>query len=221
MLDSMNLSVYCLKYAESVLPESMAFIDGSKEKVIPISFSIYLVRYCNRNILIDAGCDTMPGFDMKKFYSPAFVLRTTGLSAENITDVIITHAHHDHIEAIKHFKNATVHITEDEYLNGKRYITDNNSVNVFNEDYEIMPQVKIIKWGGHSKGSAIVEIRMNNSIHIIAGDECYTNENINSRICTGSIYNKDKALEFIEKYSDKKYLVHTCHDVSLKIERII
>lgn len=221
MMLKSQLCLYCIKYAESFLPEKMVFAGGSSKRIIPISFAIYLIKQGDRNILIDAGCDTMPSFDMKYFYSPAFALRTAGLSAEDITDVIVTHVHHDHIEAIKHFKNATVHITEDEYLNGKIYITDNNSVNVFNDEYEIMPQVKIIKWGGHSKGSAIVEIRMNNSVHIIAGDECYINENINSRICTGSFYNKEKALEFIEKYSNKKYCVHTCHDTSLKTERII
>ena len=221
MTNKNKLCLYCLKYAESFLPEKMVFEGGSSKRIIPISFAVYLIKQGNRNILVDAGCDTMPGFDMKKFCSPAFVIRIADLSAEDITDVIVTHAHHDHIEAIKHFKNATVHITEDEYLNGKRYLTGNNSVNVFRAEYEIMPQVKIIKWGGHSKGSAIVEIRMNNSIHIIAGDECYTNENINSRICTGSFFNKDKALEFIVEYSDKKYLVHTCHDASLNAERII
>ena len=89
--DSINLSLYCLKYAESVLPENMVFIDGSKEKTIPISFAVYLIKSGNRNILVDAGCDTMPGFIMKKFYSPVFVLKKAGLSADEITDVIITH----------------------------------------------------------------------------------------------------------------------------------
>lgn len=37
-----SLSLYCLKYAESVLPENMAYFGGSKEKVIPISFAVYL-----------------------------------------------------------------------------------------------------------------------------------------------------------------------------------
>jgi len=216
-----KISVYCLKYAESVLSENMVFDGGSTEKQIPISFAFYLIKTDNRNILVDAGCDTMPGFDMKKYYSPAFVLRTIGLSVDDITDVVITHAHHDHIEAVKHFKNAMVHITEEEYLNGKKYIPDNMTVNVFKDEYQIMPQVKTIKCGGHSKGSAIVEIISNDTTHILAGDECYTNANIDKKLCTGSFFNKEKAIDFIEKYSNKKYRVHTCHDISLKTERII
>ena len=185
-----HFAVYCLKYAESVLSENMAFFGASEEKVIPISFAVYLIKTRDKNILVDAGCDTMPGFVMKSFYSPAFVLRQADLSADEITDVIITHAHHDHIEALNHFKNAIVHITEEEYLNGKKYIPDNMPVNVLKEDYVIDPQIKVIKCGGHSVGSAIVEINYKDEIHILAGDECYTDLNIGNKICTGTFYNK-------------------------------
>jgi len=219
--DMNTLSVYCIKYAESDLLEDMVFDGGSNKNHIPISFAIYLIKCGDRNILVDAGCDTMPGFKMRKYYSPVFVLRQVGLSANEITDVIITHAHHDHIEAIKHFKNAIVHITEEEYLNGKKYIPDNTTVNVFEQEYQIMPQVKIIKCGGHSVGSAIVEIVGNDTTHILSGDECYTNANIDKKLCTGSFFNKEKSMGFIEKHSDKNYYVHTCHDISLKTERII
>lgn len=216
-----NFAVYCLKYAESVLPESMAFWGASKEKVIPISFAVYLIKTKGKNILVDAGCDAMPDFVMKRYYSPAFVLRKVGLSAEEITDVIITHAHHDHIEAIKHFINAVIHISEEEYSNGKKYIPENMPVNVFKEQILIEEQIKVIKCGGHSTGSSIVEITDKDKIHILAGDECYTNLNIEKRICTGTFYNKEKSIEFVKKYSDKNYYVHTCHDISLKTERII
>lgn len=216
-----HFAVYCLKYAESVLPESMAILDASKEKVIPISFAVYLIRIKNKNILVDVGCDTMPGFAMKRFYSPAFVLRQVGLSSYEITDVIITHAHHDHIEALPHFENAQIHITEEEYSNGEKYIPKNMPVNIFKDEILIDGQIKVIKWGGHSVGSAIVEITDKDAIHILAGDECYTDLNIKNKICTGTFYDKEKSIEFVEKYSNKKYRVHTCHDISLKTERII
>ncbi len=215
------LSVYCIKYAESVLPESMVFLDGDKNKKIPISFAIYLIKIGNRNILVDAGCDTMPGFEMKYFYSPAFVLREVGLSANDITDIIITHSHHDHIEAVHNFKNAVIHISSLEYESGKKYIPDNFTLNVFKDECIINSKIKIIEWGGHSIGSSIVEINTGNAIHIFAGDECYINANIENKICTGSFYNKDKSIKFVEKYSNKKYFVHTYHDISLKTERII
>lgn len=216
-----DISVYCLKYADSVLLEGLIFDGGNKEKNIPITFAFYLIKACGRNILIDCGCNTMPGFDMKKYYSPAFVLRQIGLLTDEITDVIITHSHHDHIEAIKYFKNAVIHISKAEYEIGKHYITEDVKVNVFENDYAINPQIKIIEWGGHSEGSAIVELKTGDNIHIFAGDECYTNANIERKICTGTFTDREKAENFVRKYSNKKYRVHTCHDLSLKTERII
>lgn len=216
-----SLSLYCLKYAQSVLPESMALCGGAKEKVIPISFAVYLIKTKDKNILVDVGCDTMPGFVMQGFYSPAFVLRQVGLSANEITDVIITHSHHDHIDALNHFKNAVVHISEEEYLNGRKYIPLNMRVNVFKDTSVIDNQIKVIKWGGHSIGSAIVEITAEEKIHLLAGDECYINDCITRKIPTGTFENFDKSREFVEKFSNKKYCVHTCHDISLKTEKIL
>ncbi|MBQ1183644.1 MAG: MBL fold metallo-hydrolase [Clostridia bacterium] len=216
-----NLMLYCLKYAESVLPGNEVFSCGSKEKKIPISFAIYLIKFKGRNILVDAGCDTMPGFDMKKFYSPAFVLREIGITADDVTDIIITHSHHDHIEAVKHFKNAEIFITEAEYEIGKRYIPHGIKVNIFNNEYNFNPQIKIVEWGGHSRGSAIVKITDNDITHILAGDECYSNDCIVNRIPTGVHCNLDKSREFVENFSGEKYIVHTYHDINLKTERII
>lgn len=215
------MRVYCLKYAESVLPKSMVFDGGNEKEILPISFVIYLIKSSDRNILVDAGCNTMPGFNMKKYYSPAFVLRQFDLTAKDITDVIITHSHHDHIEAVKHFKNAMIYITKSEYESGKNYISENFKVSTFEKELVINPQIKIMEWGGHSKGSSIVEIKTENSVHILAGDECYSNLNVQNRICTGSFYNKEKSDYFVKKYNDKIYRVHTCHDILLKTERVI
>ena len=56
---------------------------------------------------------------------------------------------------------------------------------------------------------------------MLAGDECYTNDCIDRKIPTGTYCNLDKSREFVEKYSNKKYRVHTCHDISLKTEKIL
>ena len=216
-----NLSLYCVKYAESELPENLVFCGGDKNKKIPISFAVYLIKTKDKNILIDAGCETMPGFVMRKFVSPVSALKKQGLSAEDITDVIITHSHHDHIEAVKYFDRATIHISKLSLKSGRKYIPEGFKVSPFEKEFLLTPQIKIIEWGGHAKGSAIVEIKAEDAIHILAGDECYTNQNIKNKICTGAFFDKEKATEFIEKYSDKKYRVHTCHDISLKTERIL
>lgn len=207
-----NVEIIPVEYGNSVLPESMIFQNGAEDKVRPIVFMVYLIKAENKMILVDAGCVTMPGFDMKNFIGPVKALENMGVSAEDITDVIITHAHHDHIECVSEFKNAKIHIQEDEYESGKHYFKDGMNISLFDEESYVLPNVKAVKIGGHSKGSCIVEITDNDEIYVIAGDECYSYACLNEGIPTGSSYCLKKSKEFIDKYRCEKYNVLLCHE---------
>ena len=100
-----------IEYGKSFLPESMVFQNGEKDKLRPIVFMVYLIKTENRLILADAGCETMPGFDMRDFIGPIKALKKENIQPDDITDVIITHSHHDHIECVKYFKRAVIYIS--------------------------------------------------------------------------------------------------------------
>jgi len=165
-----------LHYGDSVLSEDMIFLNGDKNKVHKISFKVYLVETPDNLILVDAGCETMPGFVMENFIGPLKALEKFNVKPEEITDVLITHAHHDHIECVKYFKNATIHIEKDEYEGGRKYIPANFKVNIFSDRYELSKEIRIVKIGGHSTGSCVVEIIDNDTFYVIAGDECYSRQ---------------------------------------------
>jgi glyoxylase-like metal-dependent hydrolase (beta-lactamase superfamily II) len=201
-----------VEYGRSVLAESMIFQGGAEDIFRPIVFMIYLIKVQDRLILADAGCETMPGFDMHDFIGPVKALEKMNIKPEDITDVIITHSHHDHVECVSRFKNAVIYIQRDEYESGRRYFSEGMSVRLFDDEIQICPDVKAIKIGGHTKGSCIVEIGENREKYIIAGDECYMRECLDKRIPTGSSYCPKKSREFIEKYSGSEYTVMLCHD---------
>ena len=207
-----TLEIIPVEYGRSVLAESMIFQGGAEDIFRPIVFMIYLLKVQDRLILADAGCETMPGFDMHDFIGPVKALEKMNIKPEDITDVIITHSHHDHVECVSRFKNAVIYIQRDEYESGRRYFSEGMSVRLFDDEIQICPDVKAIKIGGHSKGSCIVEIAENREKYIIAGDECYMRECLDKRIPTGSSYCPKKSREFIEKYSGSEYTVMLCHD---------
>ena len=91
-------------------------------KCWPISFVIYLIQDGERNVLVDAGCNDGAGFEMSVFSKPVDILREYGVMPEDITDIAITHHHHDHIEAVKDYPNAIIHMQKEEYELGKTYI---------------------------------------------------------------------------------------------------
>jgi len=154
----------------------------------------------------------MPGFVMRDFIGTVKALENINILPDKITDVVITHSHHDHIECVKYFNNAVIHIQSAEYESGKRYIPDNFNVNIFENEFSVCENVKIVKIGGHSKGSCVVEIEIDGKAYIIAGDECYLRECLTKKIPTGSSFNQNASREFVEKYSDSKYTVLLCHD---------
>ena len=201
-----------INYGKSVLPENMIFQNGAEDKVRPIVFMVYLIKTENRLILADAGCETMPGFVMTDFIGPVKALNNIGISPEEITDLIITHAHHDHIECAKYFKNAVIYIQKDEYEAGKGYLSENLNICTFDEEMQICDGIKAVKIGGHSKGSSIVEITDSDNKYIIAGDECYMRECLTKQIPTGVAYDLQKSRAFIQKYGRGEYTVFLCHD---------
>lgn len=206
------MKIIPLKYAESVLSEKAIFINGDENKHREIVFKVFLIKTSEKLILVDAGCETMPGFIMKNFIGTVGALKSIDIFPDEITDVIITHSHHDHIECVKYFKNAVIHIEKDEYESGKTYIPSAFKLNIFSDEFFVCENIKIKKIGGHSEGSCIVEIKKDDENFIIAGDECYLRECLIKKIPTGSSYNKEKSRNFIEKYSDSKYNVLLCHD---------
>lgn len=201
-----------IEYGKSVLPESWIFKNGAENKVRPIVFMVYLIKTENRLILVDAGCETMPGFVMTDFIGTVSALKNIGIKPEEITDLIITHAHHDHIECVKYFKNAIIYIQKDEYEAGKSYFTDGLNIRTFDEEMQICDGVKAVKIGGHSKGSSIVEINEGEKRYIVAGDECYLVDCLTKQIPTGTSYAPEKSRDFIKKYGNGGYTVLLCHD---------
>lgn len=75
-----------VRYGATEIKESWVFRGGDPEKVRPISLTVYLIETEDRRILVDAGCDTMPGFDLKYHISPPqALLEQTGVSPREIT----------------------------------------------------------------------------------------------------------------------------------------
>ena len=206
------MEIIPIKYGESFLPESAVFQNGDEYKKRKIVFIVYLIKADNRLILVDAGCETMPGFELKNFIGVISALNKNNINPEMITDVIITHAHHDHIESIKHFNNAVVHIEKNEVEEAKKYIPDDFKVNVFDDSFSLLDNIHVLKIGGHSKGSCVVEIEGYKRMYVIIGDECYSRECITKKIPTGWSYCPEKSKKFIDKYSSDKYVVLLCHD---------
>lgn len=210
------MNITALKYGESVFGENYIFQGGSRERQLPISFVIYLIRTEDRNILVDAGCDDGAGFEMSVFQKPVELVRECGLAPEDITDVVITHAHHDHVEAVRHYSRATIHIQREEYGAAKKYIPPTFRIHLIEDEYALTERVTVKKIGGHSIGSCIVLA----DSYVLCGDECYYEQCLSQQILTGASCNKEKSRAFLNEYRKSKYIPLLFHDPQIMPGRI-
>lgn len=215
------MRIHAIEFAHSTLPESMVLAGGAEDTKYAISFLLYLIETDTRRILIDAGCDSLPGFEMKDFVSPKQALQDYGVDPGSITDIIVTHAHHDHIDGLRHFPKARIHIQAEEYQKGQRYIPQDATICLFDTHHSIDDAVQILKIGGHSRGSSIALVRFDEMTYVFAGDECYLPLCLEQKIPTGATHNSDASAAFVKEYSKPGYRVLLTHDTNMKTGIII
>ncbi len=86
--------------------------------MIDAAINILLIKKEKKIIIIDAGCGSAIGDQAGKFLKN---LNTAGITADEVTDVVITHLHVDHIGGLIDlngnlvFKNATYYLAQKEH----------------------------------------------------------------------------------------------------------
>ncbi len=124
MTQTATWDVYVMEFARSRNQPWVDLISGMyQEGVMDLPFSFILARQGARNLLIDTGFmqdDNCSGFSRKfgipTWISPLRMLAELGLKAEDISDIVVSHAHFDHMGAIAEFPVAQIYIQKSELL---------------------------------------------------------------------------------------------------------
>jgi glyoxylase-like metal-dependent hydrolase (beta-lactamase superfamily II) len=113
--------VYAIEYGDSQArrPASTVTIGGSSDDSLSFAYYIWFLKgYNGRNILVDVGYErdyTKP-LSGQHYIRPDSALRRLGVSPDDITDIIITHAHNDHIGGLNLFTRGTIWMQRNEYM---------------------------------------------------------------------------------------------------------
>jgi glyoxylase-like metal-dependent hydrolase (beta-lactamase superfamily II) len=118
-------SIQAIHYATSPdVPVADLVVGGPANEKVDIAMVIWLIRGGGHIILFDSGFhrDTfLKDFSMKDYLRPDEAVQTAGVAPSQVTDIVISHAHWDHMGGIDLFPKATVWIQRDEY---RYYTTD-------------------------------------------------------------------------------------------------
>jgi glyoxylase-like metal-dependent hydrolase (beta-lactamase superfamily II) len=116
--------IYVMEFARSKDQPWVDLISGMyREGVMDLPFSFILARREGKNVLVDTGfmqenhrTAFSRKFGIPTWISPLRMLSEMGVSAEDIADIFITHAHFDHMGSIAEFPRARIHIQKSELL---------------------------------------------------------------------------------------------------------
>jgi len=194
-------TIYALKYCglDSV-PVSELALGAPKKDMLNMYFMYWLVKGNNgKNILVDAGflkdLEIMMNLHPKFYIRPDSVLQELNIRANEITDIILTHPHWDHVDGISLFPNAHVWIQKEDYdyfvgqawqkdgRNGGFYKRDVDSLVSLNiagkltlvdgDDKEILPGIKVYTGSRHTFNSQFVLVQTGGDKVILASDNIW------------------------------------------------
>src|SRR5438874_1644643 len=184
----------------------VAGADRTRKLDIPVM--VWLLKGSNgRQVLVDSGFYRQKFLDQWKprdFRSPAAAVEAAGVKPEAVTDIVISHAHWDHVDGADLFPKATVWIQREEYryYTGEAWQTRNAhggvdaedmqallKINtegrlrfVEGDDQEIVPGLRCYIGGKHTFASQYAAVKTETGTIVLASDNVYLYENLEKHV---------------------------------------
>jgi glyoxylase-like metal-dependent hydrolase (beta-lactamase superfamily II) len=198
--------IYALKYfGIHSVPVSELALGAPGKDTMNMFFMYWLIRGNNgKNILVDAGflndLEIFKKLNTSFYIRPDSVLLELNLKADEITDIILTHPHWDHIDGIPLFPKAHIWIQKEDYnyfvgdawqkegRHGGFYKRDVDSLVSLNiagkltlvdgDDKEIIQGIKVYTGSRHTFNSQYVLVQTGADKVILASDNIWIYYNL-------------------------------------------
>jgi len=197
-----DYSIEAIRYATAEDEVAGLVMGAPKGEKINIAMVVWLVRGGGHNILFDSGYhrDTfLKYFPATGYIRPDEAVKLAGVQPGEITDIVISHAHWDHLGGIDLFPKAKVWIQKEEYRyytgdawqpGGNhggidpedvqalvRVNTDGRLHLVDGDNVEIFPGIRAYTGGHHTYAAQYLRVE-GNPTFVLASDNCYLYRNL-------------------------------------------
>jgi glyoxylase-like metal-dependent hydrolase (beta-lactamase superfamily II) len=181
---------------------------AERDRKLDIPVMVWLLKGSNgRTVLIDAGFYRQKFLDQWKpqnFRTPAAAVEAAGVTPGAVTDIVISHAHWDHVDGADLFPNAVVWIQREEYryYTGEAWHARNThggvdaedvlallKINtqgrlrfVEGDDQEIIPGIRCYTGGKHTRESQFCSVTLASGTAVFTSDNVYLYENFDKHV---------------------------------------
>ncbi|HEX7254252.1 MAG TPA: N-acyl homoserine lactonase family protein [Thermoanaerobaculia bacterium] len=196
-------SIQAIRYGTvKDFPVAALVMGAPKDEKTDIAMVIWLIRGGGHHILFDSGFHRekwLKEFPTSEYLRPDRAVKLTGVEPQDITDIVISHAHWDHMGGIDLFPNATVWIQKQEYAyytgdawqpGGKHGGIDPDDIEalvrrntsgrlrlVDGDNVEILPGIRAYTGSRHTFASQYIRVD-GSPAFVLASDNCYLYRNL-------------------------------------------
>jgi glyoxylase-like metal-dependent hydrolase (beta-lactamase superfamily II) len=195
--------VYAVRYATIPKFRASGLIEGADtSRRMDIAMTVWLLKGPDgRNVLVDAGFhreDFVRRWHPVDFVPPSEAVARAGVKPEDVTDIIVSHVHWDHLDGIDLFPKARVWIQREEF---EHHIDSSGTVKdraidagdakilaalaregrvmlVDGDGKEIIPGIRVYTGGKHTFASQFATVNTASGTVVIASDNMYLYENM-------------------------------------------
>ncbi len=194
--------LFAVKYASHDRTQEMNFLEPpDPHEVMPIDYFVWAAVSAERTVVIDTGFNAETATDRGRTFirCPTDGLKSVGVDAGAVEDVIVTHFHYDHIGNFDKVPKATFHLQDKEmaFATG-RHMLDPKIVKSFNVndvvgmvhhvfggrvsfndgEAELAPGISLHHIGGHTPGLQAVRVKTKRGNVVVASDACHLYANM-------------------------------------------
>lgn len=214
-----DYSIQAIRYASALnFPVAALMMGAPDTEKIDIAMVIWLIRGGGRNVLFDSGFHrevwfkNLPG--IADFIRPDEAVTLAGVRPEEVTDIILSHAHWDHMGGIDLFPKATVWIQKQEfaYYTGDAWQpggwhggidpddvkalvqlnTEGRLRLVDGDNVEVLPGIRAYTGARHTYASQYIRVE-GHPPFVLASDNCYLYRNLAEHKASATFSDADQA----------------------------
>jgi glyoxylase-like metal-dependent hydrolase (beta-lactamase superfamily II) len=239
--------VYAIRFAtEASYPTRFLVAGADSTRRSPLAFTVWLIRGGGRTVLMDAGFYRDKFVERWKpvgFTKPSDALAAVGVKPADVTDIIVSHIHWDHVDGADLFPRARVWLQREEF---EHYTNDSGAVLdrtidaddakmlaalksagrvqlIPGDSTEILPGITVFTGGKHTFASQFATVNASlangrTGTVVLASDNAYLYENLeHHRPITQSLdtLSNLRAQERMMRLASEPRLVVPGHDVDV------
>jgi glyoxylase-like metal-dependent hydrolase (beta-lactamase superfamily II) len=198
--------VLAVRYGTRTATRAESFLNyhvyGEPDAQFGMDYFFWIVRDSERTVVVDCGFDAEAGKRRGRslLVDPTDALRGLGVDPARVSQVVVSHAHYDHIGNLDRFPAAEVVMARREYdfWTGSPYadrvqfahsteagelahlgaLADQGRLRLVDTTLDVAPGLELVVLGGHTPGQLVAQATVDGGAVILAADALHFYEEL-------------------------------------------